>query len=339
MRHPLRALGGLLALGLLGLALGRYLQGLGEAADAARVVSVYTALTQSAIDALAPRFTQETGIRVEVVKLGSGEVVQRLQAETAAPRADVVWSVAGDQLAANPEVLERYLPPELEAVAPTYRDAVGDGRWLPYTVLVPVLIVRADLADAPRRWDQLAAPGLRGRVSAARADKSGSAYMQLISILRLHGEERGWALIDGMLENEVLSGSSSAVPRLVNDGEAAVGLTLEDAAARYVRGGGPVRLVYPEDGTCPAPDGVALVRGAPHREEAQAFIRWALSRRTQTALVTEHGRRSVRADVAPPSGLPPLERIEARPYDFAWAARNQERVLARWRARAAALGK
>ena len=64
-----------------------------------------------------------------------------------------------------------------------------------------------------------------------------------------------------------------------------------------------------------------------------------LSKPVQEALVKEMGRRSVRSDVAPPEGLPPLKEISAQPYDFRWAAERKETLLKRWRERVAALGK
>lgn len=335
-------LAGLVVLALVGIGLGVFLRGGGPGAG--RVVSVYTAHGQDALDALVPRFEQETGIRVEVVKLGSGEVIQRVAAERAAPRCDVIWSIGGDQLAAQGELLERYRPEPLwSQLAPTYRSAIGEGDWLPYTVILPVLIVNTKLlpeGKRPRGWADLRAEELQGKVSTARADKSGSAFLQVTTMLSLEGgQEAGWSLVDGLLERAVLSGSSSAVPRFVNDGEALVGLTLEDSAQRYVRAGGPVEIVYPLEGTRVAPDGLALVKGAPHRSEAEAFIAWALSKETQAFLTETLGRRSVRGDVAAPPGLPPLEDLKVEPHDFAWAAEHKEAVVARWRERVNQLGK
>ena len=134
----------------------------------------------------------------------------------------------------------------------------------------------------------------------------------------------------GILSNFVISGSSSAVPTFVNDGELAVGITLEDNAYRYVAGGGPVRIVYPEDGTTAAPDGIALVKGAPNSVNAKKFIDWALSKETQDFLVKEMGRRPVRMDGAVPPELPPLSKVKTVPYDFAWAAGNKDAFVKKW---------
>ncbi|HBP18496.1 MAG TPA: ABC transporter substrate-binding protein [Planctomycetes bacterium] len=337
MRHPLKVLLLVFLFGALGAGVALYLQG--QSGGGGERVSVYSAHSQDVIDALAARFTAETGIEVDVVKLGSGEVIQRVLAERKAPQCDVIWSIAGDQLEGHPEVLDPWRPKAFEAVEPAYRQAVGESPWLPYTVIVPVFLVGKGEGPRPTRWDQLGDAALKDQLSSARADKSGSAFMQLVAVLRLHGEEKGWPIVDALLGNAVLSGSSSAVPRLVNDGEARVGITLEDSARRYVKGGGPVELVYPEDGTLTAPDGLALVKGAPHPEAAKRFVEWALSKPVQEALVKEMGRRSVRSDVAPPEGLPPLKEISAQPYDFRWAAERKETLLKRWRERVAALGK
>jgi len=302
-----------------------------------RAVTLYTAHSQQDVDALLPLFEQETGIKGHVVKMGSGEIVQRVRAELGNPQCDVIWSVAGDQLQANQELLEPYTPKVWEEIDPAFK--VGT-HWLPYTGILVVFCANTAQADerpAPQRWTELGDPYFKGKISSARADKSGSAYMQLATVLTIHGEQ-GWDVYKGALANFALSGSSSAVPRFVNDGEAAVGITLEDNALRYVKGGGPVQIIYPQDGTSLAPDGIALVKGAPHLAEAKAFVEWALSKKTQDLLVERMGRRPVRKDGATPPGLPPLSEIELVPYDFEGAASHKAANVERWTQLVAELG-
>jgi len=110
------------------------------------------------------------------------------------------------------------------------------------------------------------------------------------------------------------------VPKFVNDGEAPIGITLEDNAFRFVQGGGPVKIVYPVEGVIAAPDGIALVKGAPHAAAGKFFIDWCLSKPTQDFLVSQMFRRPVRIDGMSPPGLPPLSKIKTIPYDFVMAA-------------------
>ncbi len=299
-----------------------------------RTLTVYTAHAQTDVDALLPLFEEATGIKAQFVKMGSGEIIQRVRAEQKNPICDVIWSIAGEQLEANKELLEAYRPQAWEAIDPAFK--VGDA-WLPYTGILVVFVVNTDAkTPVPKTWKDLADPLLKGKISSARADKSGSAYMQLATVLGIYKEE-GWSVYEAALVNFSLSGSSSAVTRFVNDGEAAVGITIEDNALRYVNAGGPVKIVYPADGTSLAPDGVALVKGAPHSAEAKAFIDWALSKATQDLLTQRLGRRPVRSDGVTPPGLPPLSEIKLVPYDFVGAAAKKVENVTRWTERVSQL--
>jgi iron(III) transport system substrate-binding protein len=292
-------------------------------------VVLYSAHTQEIIDELVPKFEAATGIKAEVIKLGSSDVVARVKAEKDQPLCDVIWSIGGEQLEANTDLLESYTPKEWDKVSDVFK--VGK-TWLPYTGIVMVFVVNTNLVPAdqmPKTWADLGAATWKEKISSARADKSGSAYMQLATVLNIY-KEKGWDVYKSMLANFVLSESSSAVPQLVNDGELAIGITLEDNAFRYVEGGGPVKIVYPEDGTTAAPDGIALVKGAPHPDAAKKFIDWVLSKEVQDLHVQKMGRRAVRTDGLVPTVLPPLDKIKTVPYDFAWSAANKKEFVAKW---------
>ena len=292
-------------------------------------VILYSAHKQAIIDAMVPRFEKKTGIKAEVIKAGSGDIINRANAERANPQADVIWSIGGEQLEASSDLLANYIPVGYDKIESAFK--VGKN-WLPYTAIVNVFVVNKNLlkpSQYPRTWKDLARADLKGKISSARADKSGSSYMQLATVLTIYGD-KGWDVYKPILQNFVLSGSSSAVPRFVNDGEAAVGITLEDNAYKYVQGGGPVEIIYPEDGTVAAPDGIALVKNGPNSKNGKRFIDWALSKETQEFLVQEMGRRPIRNDVSASGDLPPLSAFKVVPYDFKWSAGNKDLFRKKW---------
>lgn len=280
-----------------------------SAAQAAedRVV-LYTAHKSSIVQKLAPLFEKETGLKADVVQLGSTDVVRRVRAEAAAPKADVVWSSTGAVLTENADLFEPYTPKEFDKIDPRF---VSSPAWTPYTTVIYVLMVNTKMvkdADIPADLTSLSDAKWKGKVASSRADNSGSAVQQMTTVLTAFGD-KGWEAYETLAKNFVFADSSAATPRFVADGETPLGLVLEDNALDYVQGGAPVKIAYLKDGTTTSPDGVALIKGGPNPGPAKKFIDWAVSKTTQQALVDLVGRRSVRVDVGAPKGVAPLSEL------------------------------
>lgn len=312
----------------LGLTLSMALSG--AAAWAGDNITVYTAAPQNFVDALVPMYEAQSGNTVEVIKAGSGELLNRLTAESSKPVADVLWSVDGTVIDFNTDLFEAYTSVHADAIVPSL---VKSENWSPFTAVVMTFVVNesklGDLA-VPASWADLAKPEYDDLISSARGDKSGSAFIQFATVLQAFGDEdAGWEVYKGMLANFVLSDSSGAVPRFVNDGELPIGITLEDAALRYKEGGGPVTIVYPSEGTAMAPDAMAIVKGGPSSDAGKTFIDFILSKEAQE-VVASLGRRPVRSDVASNELLVPLSEVPTIDYDFGWAANNRARLIEAW---------
>jgi iron(III) transport system substrate-binding protein len=296
-------------------------------------VSIYTAHTANIVERLIPEFEKATGIKADVVKAGSGDIINRARAEAANPKCDVIWSIGAELLAANTELLEPYQPKESAMIADAFKTS---GAWLPYTGILNVFVVNTKKLkpeEYPKSWADLAQPRFKNQISMADAEKSGSAYMQLNTFLTIYGDQTaGWDKFKGVFNNLNVSPSSGAVPRFVNDGEAAVGITLEDNAYLYLKGGGPVAIIYPEDGTSAIADGMALCKRAPNPAAGKAFIDWSLSAPVQEMVVQELGRRPIRKDAKPLGTLKPMEQIKLVKYDIQNAATKRQEYIDKWRA-------
>ena len=87
-------------------------------ASADGTVTVYTAVPQNFIDSLVPVFEAQTGTTVEIIKAGSGDLLNRLTAEADNPVADVLWSVDGTVIDFNPALFEAYEAAGTDALLP-----------------------------------------------------------------------------------------------------------------------------------------------------------------------------------------------------------------------------
>ena len=271
-------------------------------------------------------------VKVEVVAAGTGELCNRIAAETANPIADVLWGGGADSLAAFKEYFEPYVCANDEFIGAAYKDP--DGLWIGESPLPMVIFYNKDLIEKdgltiPETWEDLTKPEWKGKIAYCLPSKFGSAYTQLCTMILGHGgKEDGWDFIKKLYDN--LDGkivdSSGKCHKMVADGEFYVGLTLEKAAVQY-KDDPSVGFVYPKDGTSAVPDGVALVKGCPNEENAKLFIDFVTSKECQTEQSENWGRRPVRSDMEVGEGMAKLEDIPLVDYDFDWAANEKEAII------------
>lgn len=292
-------------------------------------VTIYSAAPQDLLDHVVPAFEKSSKLKVELIKGGSGDLINRLKAEKGRQGADVLFSVSTEVIEANAALFSKYTPENVKYLADIFK--VNDAA-VPFTAVANSFGINTKQltpAQYPKTWLDLANPMYKGKISAARPDKSGSAFIQLGVILQIYGEEKGWDLYAKILDNTVLSNSSGAVSKFVNDGEAAIGLSNEDTLLKFKAGGGPVEIVYPADGTSALADSMALSATPGNPEGGKAFINFMLSREAQEIL-DGVGRRTVRSDVVSKNALTPLNKIKVIKYDDDWAGANRARILAKW---------
>jgi iron(III) transport system substrate-binding protein len=314
----------------LGLALAGLFGAAGRSQAQARNVVAYTAFSEG-VTALAPGFRAASGSEVQVVAAGSGELVRRILAERARPLADVVISVGGESVDANPAVFARYTVRDDAAIMPALKISPN---YIPFSVTIPtVLAVNTRLvpeAEIPTTWAALADPKWKGKIAFAGADRSGSALQQMMQVVYNFGDDEGWRLFERMVENFVITGSSGAVPRGVAQGEYAIGLTLEDFAQRFIDGGAPVRITYPREGITLAADAMALVAGGPNPEGGRALLDYVASAAGQRLIVERFSRRPIRTDVPPPAGAMDPAQLPIKNIPVEWSNARQRDLLNRY---------
>jgi len=266
------------------------------------------------IEPIVKKFEAATGIQTEVVAAGTGELLKRIEAESANPLGDVMWGGSMSTLDPSRKFFEPYHSPE-EA---TFFDdvKVADGKITSFTQIPSVIMVNTKLVGNIKveGYQDLLNPALKGKIAFADPSKSSSSFEHIVNILYAMGKgdpDKGWGYVKDLAKNldgKLLSGSS-AVYKGVADGEYTVGLTFEEGAATYVKSKAPVKIVYMNEGVISKADGTAIIKGAKNLENAKKFIDFISSKDTQTLIASQLNRRSVRKDVPSGEGLLPMTKI------------------------------
>ncbi len=293
-------------------------------------VVVYSAADADMVNAGVAAFEKRhAGVKASTVVAGTGEIIKRMEAEKDRPLGDLGWSFGPEAIGDKKSLFDPYAPAEASAFFPGL--APADRVWMPFTTMPYVIMYNKKLVsetEKPKSWKDLLDPKWKGKIAYADATKSGSSYTLLVTWLTVYGKnDAGWKFVEDLLRQCKVLPKSSMTYQGVANGEYPLGLTFEQGAFEFLKGGAPVGLIYPADGTAVIPDGSAIIRNAPHPNAARLFADFTVSKEFQQVLVEQFGRRSVRKDVASPAGLPTLEQIKTIKYDMEYAATGRNQIL------------
>ena len=112
--------------------------------DVDNTLVVYTARSESLNNAVIENFEADTGIKVEVVTGGTGEVLKRVQSEVANPQGDICWEADQSMLRDYSDYFEPYVSPEDAMMLDGYKNTNGVSS--PAFCDPTVFIVNTDLA-------------------------------------------------------------------------------------------------------------------------------------------------------------------------------------------------
>src|SRR5439155_2608226 len=186
----------------------------------------------------------------------------------------------------------------------------------------------------PTTWADLRDPRYRGWIALADPTRSGAARTAFMIVIERamqdavdaggsadEGWARGMGLIRQIAANaRLFTDNGTAVPGIVSGGDVAAGMAIDFQAraqvdAVQVANSSRVGYIEPAGATAIAPDPVALVKGAEHRDVAVHFIEFLLSERGQRLWITRAG-----APGGPKSTslrrLPVMKSVYDRPTDF-----------------------
>lgn len=300
-----------------------FLIGIVFAASAVETIVLYTSVPIELATKFADEFMKEyKDIKLEVFRAGSTDVINKIWAENEAGgiKGDVLWlaDAAAYYTFRDKGLLLAYKSPEATNVPMELKDP--NGYFTGARIINMIIGVNTSLIkdkSKVKTWADLLAYGKKAAM--ANPLYSGSNFMVTATFVKNSG---GWLWFEDARKKEmqVLRGNAD-VARGLAAGEFAVAMVLDYMVNDYKKQGAPVEIIWPEDGTISIPSPVAIISVTKKVAASKCFIDFVLSRKGQELMVKD-GVLPVRGDVAPPAGMPTLDKIKLMPIPFEWAAEN-----------------
>jgi 2-aminoethylphosphonate transport system substrate-binding protein len=228
------------------------------------------------------KFTKDTGIAVNLVEAGSGEVVSRLEKEQSNPQADLLVTLPPFIQKADKSGLLVASGADTKGIP---ADQVGPGgNYVPIVNNALSFIVNPSANPQPKTWDDLLAPQYKGKVQYSTPGQAGDGTAVLVLLQHLLGKPGALDYLTKLQANNV--GPSSSTGKLqpkVSNGELLVAngdvqMNLDSIKSD----GSKFAIFFPAgaDGkrtTISVPYVAGVAKGAPHEESAKKLLAFLLS--------------------------------------------------------------
>jgi len=235
------------------------------------VVTVYASQDQVYAEPVLADFTKQTGIRVQAIydseAVKTVGLVNRLINEQSNPQCDLFWN--------NEELRTR----QLEA-----RNMVA--KWSTIGYRSRRIVINTNLVSVPpKSLIDLTNVTWRGKVALAYP-LFGTAATHLLALRQQWGTNNWELWCQALQANKpFLVDGNSVVVQLVGRGEAAIGLTDSDDIAAGQKEAMPIRAMPLDANSLLIPNTIAVIRSAPHPNEAQRLYEYLQSSAIRKALI------------------------------------------------------
>jgi iron(III) transport system substrate-binding protein len=281
---------------LLAMSLVTALAATGCSGDDGPSIVVYNAQHEQLLEEIAPKFTDKTGIEVELRNGSDPELAAQLMQEGDASPADVFLTENSPAMSAV-ERAGLFAPLEEATVEPIpaqYRPESGD--WTGFVARSTVLVYNTgmvDEADLPDSIMDLADPEYAGMVSFS---PTGADFQAIVAaVLDLEGEEATQEWLDGLEANGTTYDGNNVVLESVNAGESAIGIIYHYYWYRDQAEAGDnsdnTELFYfgnQDPGAFLSISGAGVLAASDHPDVAQQFVAYLTSEEGQQALADSY---------------------------------------------------
>lgn len=242
------------------------------------------------------KFSEETKAKVEFLSMSSGEVIAKLKAEGGKPSADVWFGGGIDAFmkAKSDGLLEMYKPEGFDKIKEGFKD--NEGYWISKGVTVVGFLINNKILEekglkVPKTWAEIVDSKYKDEIIMANPAVSGTSFANVKGLIDKYGEEKAWEYFKKLNDNVKFYGKRGKDPQEKTvAGEFGIGIIPIDKSAFDVAEKNNLTAIYPEDGLCWVPEGVAIFKNSPNLEVAKAFEDFILRPENQQLIAELDGK-------------------------------------------------
>lgn len=302
-------------------------------------LNVYTALETDQLKAYTEAFTKAyPNIDIKWTRDSTGVITSKLLAEKANPVADMIVGVSASSMAvfANEGMLQPYAPKGLDKISAQYRDPANPPMWVGMDVYGAAIcfntVEAAKLGlPKPETWQDLTKPVYKGRITMPNPASSGTGYLDVTGWMLMMGEAKAWQYMDALHANVAQYTHSGSKPcRQAGAGEFPIGISFEYRAVTTKKSGAPIDIIFPTEGLGWDLEASGIMKTTKKADAAKSLMDWLATPAAMELFAKNF------AVVAIPGIAKPLDFVPADyekrlvKNDFAWSAKNRDKIIAEW---------
>ena len=283
---------------------------------------VYSGRSESLVGPIMEQFAEVTGIDVQVKYGSTFEVAATLLEEGSNSPADVFFAQDPGGLGAVSEMLSS-LPGDVVLKVPQWARS-SDGSWVGISGRARVIVYSAELVsedELPTSVKDLTDPKWKGRIGWPPTNASFRTMVTAMRLMWGEDETRQW-LLDMQANEPGVFPKNTPIVAAAGAGEVSVGLVNHYYLHRFIQEEGDdfaARNLFLKNG---GPDSLVMVAGAgilntsENRDNAEAFIRFMLSKVAQQYFAGQTFEYPLVEGVKTHRLLPPIDTLNGPDIDL-----------------------
>src|SRR6202162_3978976 len=300
---------------------------------------VYTALETDQLKAYTDTFGKHNpNIELKFVRDSTGVITAKLLAEKANPQADAILGVAASsmEIFKAEGMLAPYAPVGFAALNRKLSEAGNPPAWVGQDVFAAVVCYNTVEGQKkgipkPETWADLAKPVYKGQITMPDPPSSGTGFFDVSAWLQTMGEAGGWKYMDALHENIAQYTHSGSKPcRQAGAGEFPIGVSFEYRAVTTKKSGAPIDIIFPTEGLGWDLEASGIMKNTKKVEAARALMDWLATPAAMELFSKNFAVLAIPGIAKPLDYIPADYEKRLVKNDFAWSAKNRDKILAEW---------